>query len=184
MAQTVPSRPAPLLLLGVMVLGVLAVDRPAASPAAAATPAATVAISAPTAPPPARTHKPRGDSPYTTLFQAAGAAHGVDAAVLEAVARVESHFHPGAVSSAGALGLMQLMPATARYLVVDPLDPGQAIDGAARLLAGYLAEFGRLDEALAAYNAGGPAVRRYHGVPPFPETQHYVHRIEELLAWP
>lgn len=182
MAETVPSRPAPLLLLGVMVLGVLAVDRPATSPAAAATPAAAAASSTP-ATPEAGPYKLRGDSPYTALFQAAGQAHGVDPAVLEAMARVESAFHPRAKSPAGALGLMQLMPATARALGVDPMDPGQAIDGAARLLAGYLAEFGRLDWALAAFNAGGPAVRKHHGIPPFPETQHYVHRIEGLLAW-
>ncbi len=73
---------------------------------------------------------------------------------------------------------MQLMPATARGLGVDPLDPAQAVDGAARLLAGYLKDYdGRTDLALAAYNAGPGAVRRYGGVPPYEETRTYVQRV-------
>ena len=108
-------------------------------------------------------------TPYADLFNRAGAAHGVDPALLAAVARQESGFDPGAVSPAGAQGLMQLMPATARGLgVADPFDPTQAVDGAARLLHDLIGAFGRVDLALAAYNAGpgrGAALRRHPAVP-------------------
>ena len=118
-----------------------------------------------------------GSSPYSALFQSAAAKHGVSASVLEAVARAESGFDPKAVSKAGAQGLMQLMPGTAKGLGVNPFDPAQAIDGAASILAGNLRTFGSLDVALAAYNAGPAAVQRYGGIPPYAETQKYVRRI-------
>lgn len=117
-------------------------------------------------------------TPFADLFSSAGARHGVDPKLLTLVAERESGFNPRAVSSAGAQGLMQLMPATARGLgVADPFDPAQAIDGAARLLRGHLDTFGSVDLALAAYNAGPGNVRRYGGVPPFAETQRYVQWI-------
>jgi peptidoglycan DL-endopeptidase CwlO len=118
-------------------------------------------------------------TPYADLFAQAGARHGVDPRLLALVAEHESSFNPRAVSHAGAQGLMQLMPATARGLgVADPFDPAQAVDGAARLLAGHLRSYGgRVDLALAAYNAGPGAVARHGGVPPFAETQRYVARI-------
>jgi peptidoglycan DL-endopeptidase CwlO len=123
------------------------------------------------------TSAPMG-TPYDALFVRAGRKHGVDPALLAAVAKAESGFRPDATSPAGARGLMQLMPATARGLGVDPLDPAQAVDGAARLLAGYLKDYdGRTDLALAAYNAGPGAVRRYGGVPPYDETRTYVQRV-------
>ncbi len=117
----------------------------------------------------------RAAAAYQGLFQAAGARHGVDPSLLALVAERESGFDPTAVSSAGARGLMQLMPATARGLgVQDPFDPTQAVDGAARLLRQHLDSFGTVDEAIAAYNAGPGNVQRYGGVPPFGETQRYV----------
>jgi hypothetical protein len=118
-----------------------------------------------------------GSSPYAALFRTAAAKHGVSASVLEAMAKAESGFDPRAVSKAGAQGLMQLMPGTAKGLGVNPFDPAQAIDGAASILAGNLTRFGSLDQALAAYNAGPAAVQRYGGVPPYAETQGYVRRI-------
>jgi hypothetical protein len=122
-------------------------------------------------------------TPYADLFSAASAKYGVDAKLLAAVARQESGFNPRAVSGAGAQGLMQLMPGTARGLgVTNPFDPAQAIDGAARLLKGLQQEFGRTDLALAAYNAGPGAVHRYGGIPPYPETQHYVRSIMAMLG--
>jgi cell wall-associated NlpC family hydrolase len=114
-------------------------------------------------------------TPYAALFTSAGMRHGVDPKLLALMAERESGFDPKAVSPAGAQGLMQLMPGTARGLgVADPFDPAQAIDGAARLMRTNLDSFGSVDQALAAYNAGAGNVRRYGGVPPFAETQAYV----------
>jgi cell wall-associated NlpC family hydrolase len=111
------------------------------------------------------------------LFQAATQRYGLPDGLLQAVAKAESGFNAGAVSPAGALGLMQIMPATARGLGVDPLDPTQAVDGAARLLSQNLQRFGTVDLAVAAYNAGPAAVAHYGGVPPYSETQAYVPRV-------
>jgi cell wall-associated NlpC family hydrolase/soluble lytic murein transglycosylase-like protein len=116
--------------------------------------------------------------PYSELFTAAGRKYGVDPALLSAVAKAESGYRPDARSPAGALGLMQIMPGTARSLKVDPLSPTQAVDGAARLLSGYLKDnSGRVDLALASYNAGPGAVKRYGGVPPYSETRTYIQRV-------
>lgn len=114
---------------------------------------------------------------YAALFRQAEAKYGVPATLLAAVAKQESAFNPGAVSSAGAIGLMQIMPATASGLGVNPRDPAQAVDGAARLLRDGLKTFGSTSLALAAYNAGPGAVQRYGGVPPYAETREYVRRI-------
>ncbi|SDY81211.1 NlpC/P60 family protein [Micromonospora pattaloongensis] len=121
--------------------------------------------------------------PYAELFSRAGAKHGVSAKLLAAVAKVESGYNPRAVSPAGAQGLMQLMPATAKGLgVTNAFDPTQAVDGAARMLASLLKEFDSVPLALAAYNAGGGAVRRYGGIPPYAETQAYVPKVQAALA--
>ncbi len=95
---------------------------------------------------------------------------------------IESAYRPNAISSAGAIGLGQLMPATARYLGVDPRDPVQNLDGAARYLAMMLQEFGDPRLALAAYNAGPDAVRQYGGIPPYRETQNHVARVMAVVA--
>jgi soluble lytic murein transglycosylase-like protein len=121
--------------------------------------------------------------PYADLFNAAGARHGVSPRLLAAVAKVESGYNPKAVSRAGAQGLMQIMPGTARGLgVTNAFDPAQAVDGAAKLLKSNLRDFGSLDLALAAYNAGGGAVRKYNGIPPYAETQAYVPKVKAALA--
>jgi cell wall-associated NlpC family hydrolase len=119
--------------------------------------------------------------PYAELFAAAGARHGVDPALLSAVAKAESGYNPRAVSQAGAQGLMQLMPGTARSLgVANAFDPAQAVDGAARMLSELITSFGgRVDLALAGYNAGPGAVRKYGGIPPYSETQNYVRRVTQ-----
>jgi cell wall-associated NlpC family hydrolase len=122
----------------------------------------------------------RPSGPYAAEFAAAGARHGVDPTLLSAVARAESGYNPRAVSPAGAQGLMQLMPGTARSLGVNAYDPTQAVDGAARLLADLLSDFGgNVDLALAGYNAGPGAVRKHGGVPPYTETQNYVRRVNQ-----
>jgi hypothetical protein len=107
----------------------------------------------------------------------------VDPALVRAVAWQESRFRSDAVSPKGAIGIMQLMPATARSLGVNPHDPRQNIHGGVAYLSAMLNRFGgdtRL--ALAAYNAGPEAVTQYRGIPPFRETQNYVKSIAERLS--
>lgn len=121
---------------------------------------------------------------YAGDFAAAESKFNLPSGVLAAVAQAESGGRADAVSSAGAEGMMQLMPGTAAGLgVTNPFDPQQAIDGAAKYLSNSLTEFGgSLTKALAAYNAGGGAVRKYDGVPPYTETQNYVRKITDTLA--
>ena len=103
-------------------------------------------------------------------------------ALYRANIEVESAYRQDAISSAGAIGLGQLMPATARDLGVDPRDPLQNLDGAARYLATMLDTFGDPRLALAAYNAGPDAVRQYGGIPPYRETQNHVARVMAVVA--
>lgn len=98
-------------------------------------------------------------------------------ALFRAMIWQESRFNPNARSSKGALGLAQLMPSTAAYLGVDPRNPAQNLDGGARYLLAQLQAFGSPLLALAAYNAGPEAVRKYGGVPPYRETRDYVIRV-------
>jgi soluble lytic murein transglycosylase-like protein len=107
----------------------------------------------------------------------------IDANMLVAIVTVESRWHTHAVSSAGAIGLGQLMPGTAARLGVNPRDPKQNISGAARYLRGLMQRFGtkRYSLVFAAYNAGPKAVKEYGGIPPFDETQTYVVRV--LDTW-
>lgn len=109
--------------------------------------------------------------------------YGLSPALLEAVVWQESRWREGAVSPAGARGLAQLMPATARYLGVDPDDPMQNLEGGARYLREQLDRFdGDLEKALAAYNAGPGRVERAGGIPNIRETQNYVASIMGRLA--
>lgn len=123
----------------------------------------------------------QGPAAYAAMFRAAEQRNGLPAGLLNAVAKHESSYNPRAVSPAGARGLMQIMPATARELGVDPMKPEQAIDGAARLLASNLRRFDSVELAVAAYNAGAGAVSRYGGIPPYAETRAYVQRVVGTL---
>jgi cell wall-associated NlpC family hydrolase len=123
-----------------------------------------------------------GVSKYSAIFAQNETKYSLPSGLLSAVAETESGGNTSAVSPAGAQGLMQLMPSTARGLGVDPWNPSQAVQGAAQLLSGYLHKFGTVPLALAAYNAGPGAVEQYGGVPPYTETQNYVSKITGLMA--
>lgn len=98
-------------------------------------------------------------------------------AFFQAMIRIESGYRPTAVSHAGAIGLAQLMPATARALRVNAHDPVENLDGGARYLIAQMDRFGSLELALAAYNAGPEAVAKYGGIPPYRETRSHVRKV-------
>lgn len=118
------------------------------------------------------------------LVDAISADHGLDPKLVHSVVRVESNFNPRAVSHKGAMGLMQLMPDTAKRLSVsDPFDPRENVRGGVKELARLLGVYsGSVSLALAAYNAGEGAVARYRGIPPYAETRGYVSRIISLYT--
>lgn len=120
--------------------------------------------------------------PRELLRQAAGRA-GLPVELVNSVARAESGFHVNAISNKGAIGLMQLMPATAAALNANPYDPKENADAGARYLADLLTRYQddphQVTKAIAAYNAGPGAVDRYNGIPPYPETINYVTRVVE-----
>jgi hypothetical protein len=122
--------------------------------------------------------RPR-DTPFGELITVAARAEGLDPSLVEAVVAVESAFSPRAVSGKGAMGLMQLMPQTARlYGVSNAFDPRQNLSGGTRHLRDLLSLFrGDLPRALAAYNAGAKAVFTYGGIPPYRETREYVRMV-------
>lgn len=118
-------------------------------------------------------------SPYDGLIRRAAKRYEIDPELVGAVIRQESGFQESARSPAGAMGLMQLMPDTARDLgVTDPFDAEQNVDGGTRFLRSLIDRYGgRVDLALAAYNAGPGAVDRYRGIPPYAQTQDYVRDV-------
>jgi hypothetical protein len=144
------------------------------------TPAPPAVAPEQTAPP-----EPPIDNNPQHLAEEAARKFALPESFIKSVMRVESGFQPTAVSPKGAIGLMQLMPDTAKYLGVDPRDPQQNAEGGARylreLLERYQNEPDQVYRALAAYNAGPAAVEKYHGVPPYQETREYILRV--LKNW-
>ncbi len=122
---------------------------------------------------------PSRAEPWLGHIEQAAARHGVDPRLLTALVWTESAFREDAVSPAGAIGLGQLMPGTAAGMGVDPHDPLQNLDGAATYIATQLRNFGSVDLALAAYNAGPGRVQRAGGVPNIAETQAYVRIVTD-----
>lgn len=116
---------------------------------------------------------------YDHLIRASAARHGIDPALVKAVIHTESAFNPNARSPVGAMGLMQLMPGTARDMgVVNAWDPAQNIEGGVKYLAWLKRQTSNLDHIIAAYNAGYGNVKKYGGIPPFRETQNYVKSVK------
>ncbi|CAN5881517.1 hypothetical protein BH24ACI5_BH24ACI5_01900 [soil metagenome] len=122
-------------------------------------------------------------TPYGEIISAMSELHGVNPMLVRAVIQVESNYRPRARSHKGAMGLMQLMPATAReYNVRNPYDPKANIAAGVKHLKGLIDRMGDVTMALAAYNAGEGAVKRFNGIPPYRETRNYVTRILSIAG--
>jgi len=126
--------------------------------------------------------KPFTEKEIDAAIEQAASKHNVDANLVRSVIKVESNFNPNAVSRKGAMGLMQLMPQTARQLQVrNPFDPEQNVDAGVRHLKQLMENYnGDVKLTLAAYNAGAGAVNRSAGIPHYAETRNYVRRITDL----
>jgi soluble lytic murein transglycosylase-like protein len=123
------------------------------------------------------------DGPYREIIASMSEAHGVDPLLVRALIQVESNYRPRAKSPKGAMGLMQLMPSTAReYKVRNPFDPRTNIEAGIKHLKSLIDRLGTTEMALAAYNAGEGAVTRFNGIPPYRETRNYVTKILALAG--
>lgn len=130
-----------------------------------------------------KTYGSQSTESMDVIFKEAANRYGISENLLKAVAKAESNFNPNAVSSAGAQGVMQLMPATAKSLgVEDSFDARQNIMAGAKYLKSNLDKFGDVSLALAAYNAGSGNVQKYGGIPPFSETQSYVKKVMSYMG--
>jgi soluble lytic murein transglycosylase-like protein len=122
-------------------------------------------------------------TPYADIIASLSETHGVNPLLVSALIQVESGYRPRARSSRGAMGLMQLMPSTAReYKVRNPFEPKANIEGGIRHLKSLIDRFKGVEIALAAYNAGEGAVMKFKGIPPYRETRNYVARILSLAG--
>jgi hypothetical protein len=122
-------------------------------------------------------------TPYGEIIASVSEAHGVDPLLVRALIQVESGYRPQARSPKGAMGLMQLMPSTAReYNVRNPFEPKANIEAGIKRLKSLIDQFGVVETALAAYNAGEGAVKKFNGIPPYRETRDYVYRILSLAG--
>jgi len=117
---------------------------------------------------------------YDPVIRKVAKKHGVEAELIHAIIRAESNYESTAVSPKGAIGLMQLMPSTGRaYGVNDFIDPEENIEGGTKYLKDLIKLYeGKTALVLAAYNAGQEAVKKYKGIPPYPETRNYIKRIQ------
>lgn len=121
----------------------------------------------------------KGPTDIFETIESIAKSQGMDPNLVKAMVKAESNFKPKAVSPKGAMGLMQLMPETAESLgVSDPFDPEDNIGGGVKFLKGLMKEFKDPEKAIAAYNAGPGAVKRYKGIPPYEETQKYVNKVK------
>ena len=132
---------------------------------------------------PAAAATPGADTPYGEIITTMAQAHGVDPMLVQALIQVESNYRPTARSQKGAMGLMQLMPSTARqYNVRNPYDPTANITAGVKHLKSLIDRYRGVELALAAYNAGEAAVKKFNGMPPYRETRNYVTRILALAG--
>lgn len=136
-------------------------------------------------PPPSDSDVTDGFNRYDDLITEASKSHGISFSLLKALIKIESDFNPRAISSAGAIGLMQIMPENIKALnIKDPFDPWENIMGGTRYLKQLIRRFnGELPMALAAYNAGPNMVDRYKQIPPFKETENYVKKVMEYYSF-
>jgi soluble lytic murein transglycosylase-like protein len=146
--------------------------------------AVTLPPAAPTPPPPPPQPRLSPEEAWA-MVSAAALKHNVPAALVKSIMAAESNFDPNAVSRTGAIGLMQLMPDTAKEYGIDPKVPAQNVDGGTHYLRVLMNRYSRsadkLRRVIAAYNAGPHAVDRYRGVPPYRETRTYVVRVLKYL---
>ena len=143
-------------------------------------------ITKPFAPLAARLHIPAPEFSLAEVIHAASRKYNVPAPFIKSIIAAESNFSPSAISPKGAIGLMQLMPETARQLGADPTKPEQNVDAGTNYLSWLLRRYANkknaLRDAIAAYNAGPGVVERYRGVPPYRETRAYVARVLGLYT--
>jgi len=120
------------------------------------------------------------DGGYDEIIQTIADKHGVEAPLIHSIIKAESNYNTNALSTKGAIGLMQLMPETARkYGVTNPYNPEDNIEGGVKYLKDLIKVYsGRTELVLAAYNAGQEAIKKYGGIPPYPETRNYIEKVK------